>query len=202
MKKIVLAVLMIAAVPAFAGNAYVVGSVGQSSADIDKGRLDGALTLAGVTGLGSSVNKTDTAYKLQVGYQFNQNFAVEGGYVDLGKAKYSASFTGGNLSTEYKASGLNVAAIGILPVTDAFSVFGKLGVMNAKVDASAGGIALGNSASATKISPNWGLGVSYDVNKQFAIRAEFEQFSKVGDASKIGQEADVNLLSAGAVWKF
>lgn len=31
-----------------------------------------------------------------VGYRFNQNFAVEGGYVDLGKASYSANFTGGN----------------------------------------------------------------------------------------------------------
>ena len=35
-----------------------------------------------------SDSESDTAYKLIVGYKFNKNFAVEGGYTNLGKFDY------------------------------------------------------------------------------------------------------------------
>lgn len=207
MKKIALAALIAAAsvTSAFAGEVYVAGSIGQSSFDINKGRIDGLLTSAGAAAVSSSLNKTDTAYKIQVGYQFNQNFAVEGGYIDLGKAKYSASFTGGGANADAKASGLNIAALGILPINQSFAVFGKLGLINAKVESTVSATGPGGSASASVSStdwrPNYGIGVNYNVSKQFSIRAEYEQFSKLGNASRTG-EADVNLLSVGVAYKF
>lgn len=207
MKKLALIAILsaTAAAPAFAGDIYVVGSVGQSSMDIDKGTVDNALTSAGATGVSSSIDKTDTAYKIQLGYRFNQNFAVEGGYVDLGKGKYSAGFTGGNANANVKASGVNIAALGILPLNESFSVFGKLGFINAKVEQTVSATGPGGSASdsvnATKWKTNWGIGATYNVNKQLGIRFEYEQFSKLGDSNKTG-ESDVNLLSAGVVYKF
>ncbi len=205
MKKISLLALIagLVAVPAFAGDAYVLGSIGQSSFDLNKGGLDGVLTTAGLGGISSSLNKTDTGYKAQVGYQFNENFAVEGGYIDFGKFAYSSTFTGGSGNFDYKLTGFNVAAIGILPINDAFSVFGKLGAINAKVDASSSisivGIPVSITGQATKLVPSWGLGATYNLNKQFAVRAEFEQFGKVGDEPSKG---NINLASAGVVFKF
>ncbi len=207
MKKLALIALLAAtaATPVLAGDVYVVGSVGQSSADINKGRLDGLLTNAGATGLSSSVDKNDIAYKAQVGYQFNPYFAVEGGYIDLGKAKYSASATGGTYKQEGNASGFNIAAVGILPINESFSLFGKLGVIDAKVEGSArgtgGAVNLNGSANATKIKPTYGIGATYNVSKQLGIRVEYELFSKLGDSNKTG-EADVSVVSVGIAYKF
>lgn len=206
MKKLALIVLLATATaPTFAGNVYVVGSVGLSTFDIDKNELDNVLTTVGVTGLSSSLDKRDTGYKVQVGYQFNQNFALEGGYVDLGKASYSANYTGGSATANVEASGLNVSALGIMPINESFSVFGKLGVIRAKVEENGiatdtGGSASG-SASSTDWKPNFGIGGTYNINTQLGIRAEYERFNQLGDSDTTG-EADVDLLSAGVVYKF
>lgn len=199
MKKISLLALIagLVAVPAFAGDAYVLGSIGQSSFDLNKGRLDGVVTDQ-LGGISSSLDKADTGYKAQAGYKFNENFAVEGGYIDFGKSTYSFTSAGGSANIQYKLTGINIAAVGILPINDAFSVFGKLGAISAKVDGSASGNASGTSQT-TKLVPGWGIGASYNLNKQFAVRAEFEQFSKVGDEPVKG---NINLASAGVVYKF
>lgn len=208
LKKITLITSIVAATvatPVFAGDVYVVGSIGYSRVDLDKATVDNDLTSAGATNVNSTLDKNDTGYKIQIGYQFNQNFTVEGGYVDLGKAKYSASYTGGNAAADAKASGINIAAIGILPINESFSVFGKLGLINAKVEISASATGPGGSASgtasATKWKPNFGIGGTYNINKQVGIRAEIERFSKLGDSDNTG-ESNVDMLSAGVMYKF
>jgi len=95
--------------------------------------------------------------------------------------------------------------VGILPINESFSLFGKLGVINAKVESSVRATGPGRSASAsvssTKLTPTYGIGATYNVNKQLGIRVEYELFSKLGDANKTG-EADVSVLSAGVAYKF
>lgn len=201
------AVLSLAAVSASAGDWYGVGSIGRSSLpnDNSKGDIDSALVSAGATGLSSSFDDSDTGYKLQLGYQFNQNWAVEGGYVDLGEFKYHASYTGGAANAKAKADGWNIDVVGILPINDQFSVFGKLGFIDAKVkiDASAtgpGGSASG-SADDTCWKGTWGVGATYNFSKTIGIRAEWERFDKLGDKGSTG-ESNVNLLSVGLSFKF
>lgn len=202
-------ILSLAMASAFAGDWYVVGSIGQSTDKTDsKGDIDDALVSAGVTGLSSSFDDKDTGYKLQLGYQLTPNFAIEGGYVDLGKFKYSASFTGpsaGTGSAEAKASGLNIAAVGIAPINDQFSVFGKFGFINAKVEISATATGSGTSASgsesATKMKANFGIGAAYNFDKAWGLRAEWERFNNLGDKNKTG-ESDVDMLSVGVVFNF
>lgn len=206
MKKFVaVALLAAAAVPAVAGEVYVVGSVGRSSIDIDQNDVDSDLVAAGAVGVSSNLDDNDTGYKLQLGYQYNKNFAVEGGYIDLGKAKYSASFAGGSADASVKASGWNISAVGILPINDSFSVFGKVGAIDGKVkiDVSAsgpGGTASG-SESATKWKTLWGAGATYNISKQIGVRFEYEKFNNLGDDDTTGED-DVDLVSAGVVFKF
>ncbi len=134
-KKNVLVLLAAFAIsiPAFAADTggYLVGMVGQTKfKDIDT---------TGVTN--SSVKDTGTGIKLGGGYAFNRNFAVEGAYVDLGKATVSGTFLGVNFSDTRKASGLVVVGVGMLPLGNQFTLLGRAGVINATVkeDASAGG---------------------------------------------------------------
>lgn len=76
----------------------------------------------------------DTGYKLFGGYNFNENWAIETGYADMGRFMYKWRATAGALyqnniyTFDYKASSWFMAAKGALPITGQFKVFGKLGV--------------------------------------------------------------------------
>lgn len=201
----VLLLSLFASGSALAQGMYLYGAIGGTSANLKKSDIDSDLVSAGVTGLASSVDESDVGYKLQLGYMINRNFGVEGGWVDLGKFTYNASFIGGSANGDIKASGFNIAGIGVLPLDNNFSLFGKLGTINAKVKASVsatgpGGAASG-SASDTEWSPNYGLGVMYNLSPKMAIRAEWERFDKLGDKNKTG-EGDVDLWSVGLRFSF
>ena len=209
-KKLLLAALFAAAAQTgFAADQssgmYVLGSIGQSKISIDKASFDSGLTSAGATGLSSTTDEKDTGYKLQLGYQYNQNFAIEGGYINLGKFKYNATYTGGAASAEVKAKGWNIDAVGIAPLNDAFSLLGKIGLIRGKVDATVSATGPGGAASESVSASKWkttvGFGVSYNVSKTIAVRGEFERFLKLGDANTTG-EGDVSLFSVGVVAKF
>lgn len=205
MKTKILASLVAASMMAFAGSAlagdwYAAGSVGSSSVDVSKTDLDGQMVSAGFTGVSSSLDKNDTAYKLQLGYQFNPNFALEGGYVDLGKAKYSVSYTGpvaGSGQAEISAKGWNVNAVGIIPLSNDFSVLGKVGLIDAKVEISGPA----GSVSDTSWKATWGVGGAYNFSKTMAVRLEYDRYSKLGNNNTTG-EGDVDLWSVGLVYKF
>lgn len=210
------------ATPAFAGDFYVYGSAGQSDIGLGKSNLDGflnnGLTNKGVTNLApsSSVSNTDTGYKLGVGYQFNPYVAVEGAYVDLGKATYSYNATGtlggangtANATGDVKVSGVNFSVVGILPVNSDFNLFGKVGMLvgeakaNINGSASAGATSVTYNAGGTKSQSalSYGIGVSYNVTKQISLRAEYEEFDLKGIAATGDPKA--NLFSVGVGYKF
>ena len=194
-KKNVLVLLAAFAIsiPAFAADTggYLVGMVGQTKfKDIDT---------TGVTN--ASVKDTGTGIKLGGGYAFNRNFAVEGAYVDLGKATVSGTFLGVNFSDTRKASGLVVVGVGMLPLGNQFTLLGRAGVINATVkeDASAGGFSA--SDKSTKVKTTFGIGASYRFTTQFAVRADFDTYRKLGDSNTTG-EGTVDMISIGVVYKF
>src|SRR3989304_5933084 len=66
-------------------------SVGQSKAKIDDARITSGLLGRGFARTSISDDDRDTGYKLFGGYKFNKNFALEGGYFDLGKFGFTAT---------------------------------------------------------------------------------------------------------------
>jgi OOP family OmpA-OmpF porin len=194
-----------AASSAMAGDWYAVGSIGQAKVkDFNQSELDAELRGLGVTGLTSSLDDSDTAFKLHAGYQFNRNFALEGGYLNLGKANYSARFTGGTASAELKTDGWSLSAVGILPLNEQFSLFGKLGAAynTVKVNIAATGPG-GNAAVSDKdsdVGAVYGLGASYNLTKQIALRAEYEVYDKIG-GNETGK-SKVDVWSLGIAYKF
>jgi len=66
-----------------------------------------------------------TALEVFAGYEFNRWFALEGGYLNGGDA--TQDFNNGAVRIE--SSGVYATALGSLPITDTFGVYGRVGVI-------------------------------------------------------------------------
>ncbi len=177
---------LVAASQASAQGLYLGGSVGKS--DVDESITSGLIT-------SGSVDGKDTGYKIFGGYQFNQNFGVEVGYVDLGKVTYSG-FSGASPVTNGKVdvSGLSISAVGTLQLNPSFGLFGKIGILDWKLKASdiTGGVPFSDKATGSDVA--FGFGVSYKITRNVSARAEWERF-------KFDSE-NANFLSIGIAYSF
>jgi OOP family OmpA-OmpF porin len=201
------------AVHAQDSNWYAVLSIGQSTYDADKSDFDDAAADAGLGISSSKLDDNDTGYKVQAGYKFNENFAVEGGYVDLGRLTLSADLapeapiTSGHVGADVKAYGFNVEAVGILPLGSGFSVFAKAGAILAITDSDVSAVASGQGVSAsvdddnsdTSFKPTAGVGAAFDLNETLSVRLEYERFFDL----KVDSDGfDADLASIGLVARF
>lgn len=206
--------LLVVGTIAHAEGFYVLGSIGQSHSelkDLSKSDLDDAFGGPAVdAGLdySSKLDHSDTGYKLQLGYQFNENFALEGGYVDLGKTEYKFTISdgvdsaSGNLS--YDTKGWDIDGVLTLPVNAGVSVFGKLGLIRAETKFKAGGVLDDQDLdeSTTKTAPLFGVGVAWNFYRELSARVEWERFFGLGDKDQIGSKIDIDLFSLGLSYQF
>jgi OmpA-OmpF porin, OOP family len=184
---------------------YVYGAIGQLTFDVDKNEIDADVRAITGTQPVSTLDKHDTGFKVGLGFKVHPNFAIEAGWNDLGTATYKATVGSLNLKEDIKASGFSVAALALVPLNRQFTLFGKFGTINAKVEASASATGPGGAAfvseSDTSWAPLYGVGLMFRVNEKFAIRGEYEKFHNLGDPNTTG-EGDVTLLSIGAQFSF
>ena len=197
----------LAAVSSFAQDSgYYYGglSIGQSRAKIDEPRITAALLGAGLSTTGMSRNETDTAYKLFGGYQFTPNFALEGGYFNLGKFGFtSTTVPAGTLNGQIKLQGVNLDLVGTLPLTENWSAIGRVGAQYARARDSFSG-----TGAVTVLNPNpsrnetnykVGAGLQYAFSPSFLVRAEAEHY-RINDA--VGNHGGVNAVSVSLVFPF
>lgn len=152
---------------------YLGGSIGASK--FQNGCLGGT----------TRCESRDTGWRVLAGYQIDRNFAIEGGYHDLGKI----SDTGANASS----SAWELVGIGAVPVVGPLSLYGKFGIFRGEMKA--GGIKEMNT------SATFGGGLQYDFTRQFGARAEWQRYNNLGNASTI-VETNVDTVSLGLVYKF
>ena len=179
-------------------------NIGQSRAKIDDARITSGLLGSGFSTASISDDNRDTGYKLYGGYQLNKNFAVEGGYFDLGRFGFTATTVpAGTLNGSIRLKGLNLDAVGILPITEKFSAFGRAGVNYAEAKDSfsgTGAVSVSNpNPSKRETNYKFGVGIQYDVNESLGMRAEAERY-RINDA--VGNRGDIDLLSVGLVYRF
>lgn len=160
---------------------------------------------AAAGGFVGSCDDKDTGWKIFGGYEFNRNFGVELGYVDLGKVNASGSVGGVAVNADAKTKGWEVVGIGTIPLHDQFGVYGKLGFFRWDVDVSATAAIppafASTSAGATGTDITYGLGAKFDFSKSVSARAEWQRYDNIGDSATTGK-AKVNLYSAGIVARF
>lgn len=183
---------------------YIGANAGQSTARIDNPRITSGLLGSGFTSVIISDSSRDTGYKIFGGYQLNQNVAIEGGYFDLGQFKFDATTVPlGTLNGNIKLRGINIDLVGSLPITQKFSVFGRIGANYAEARDTFTGtgavVVLTPNPSAFDTQPKLGLGVQYALSEALAVRAEVERY-RINDA--IGNRGDIDLVSVGLVYRW
>lgn len=173
-----LASAMAFAAPAFAQDMgfYAGLSFGQSSLDLD---------CSGVP----QCDDSDSAWRILGGYRFNRNFAAELGYINFGEFTFG---DGGANSVSVEATGFELVAVGMWPLSNEFSVYGKVGLFRWDTDATGTGVFAG-SASDSGTDVTFGAGVQYDFTKQFGVRGEWQRYSA---------DDDVDVFSVGVVFRF
>lgn len=144
----------------------------------------------------SGVDDSDTGFKIFGGYAFNKNLAVELGYFDLGEA--SGSFSDpfiGDASFDVGVSGLNASVVGRVPVSETFSLFGKLGFASYDLDGHVTIFGLGSASdSQSETDLTYGIGAALSLGPQWEVRAEYEAIDV--------DNGDANMLSVGAMYRF
>jgi OmpA-OmpF porin, OOP family len=194
---------------------YVVGFGGESSAsgaseNLATERLVAIFEANGVDVLDATatVDDSDTGFGLAGGYQLNDHFAFEFAYVDLGSVSYdlSARVSDGtneadaDVQLESSADGPVVSALGILPIGERFSVFGRVGfsLMNAKGTAriTINDVTQRPNQSSQKSDLMYGVGAEFDLSKHFAIRLAWDRYMDVGTEDVTG-DIDADLFTLG-----
>ena len=173
MKTIVKTFVSVAALAAFAAHAeglYIGGSLGSTKY---RGAEIGGL----------STDTSNNGGKVYGGYAVTPNIGVELGYADLGKFTSAAG--------DVKGHGLYLDAVGTVPVSESFSVLGRLGAFNGKLTDTVNGNRSGTNLKA-------GLGVQWDFNKRTGVRAEWERYKFKG----VTENPSADMYSLGLNYKF
>jgi len=175
------------------------------------GMRESAVPATGASLSALSRVESDTAYKLYGGYQFNRNLTLEGGYADFGKfdaRREIALPMFGTLSGDLRASGFYVGALGVVPLPNRFSLFGKLGTSytSGTASVSTGGVMLplltpaDLSSKRTEWNAKYGLGASYEMSNKMGLRFEYERINSFGDG-RLG-EGNVGVWSLGLTKRY
>ena len=184
-KHILAALALAASATAQAADWYVGGAIGRADYKVD------------FTGATAS-DKTDTGYKLFAGARLSPNLAIEGGYADLGKATGRDATTSASL----QLTAVYLDAVGILPLSPQWDVYGRLGLTssNLKISGTVGGFA--GSDSDRSVQPHFGLGGQYNLSKTVSVRAEWERFRGKFDKNGFSDSGNQDLLSVGVTIGF
>ena len=139
------------------------------------------------------VDDNPGALGLGFGYHFNPNFALEANYIDLGDAaahvhEFSPAFA--NLTEHLDASGVSVDAIGLIPLSERVSLFGKLGAFNYHLDDSVDADFFTGPQPPDANGTTWDLGAGVEIHfaRSLGMRAGFTSYRHVGDANTTGKQ--------------
>lgn len=161
---------------------YIGVGIGQSSLDVSDPGAD-------------SIDDTDTSFKIFGGAEINPNFAAEFGYIKFGE--FSAHYPLFDETDTAEGGAIFATAIGQANITEQVGLFGKLGFaywnLDFKADATYLGTPVYASGDGNGIDLLYGIGINFKATDQISIRAEWEQYSGVGDG------VDVTISGIGSV---
>lgn len=144
---------------------------------------------------------TDASWSLFAGYLFNRHFAIEGGYSDFGTVTTGATLVGVPVSNQLETTVVELTGVGLLPITERFSLYGKAGVYRYDTDARTTGAFVGTSSD-KGYGFTAGAGLQYAFSNNFAARLEWQSYSDVGTGVPGLEKDDVTVWRLGARYKF
>lgn len=164
-----------------------------------------------------STENDGESYGFLAGFRLTQHFAFEGGYLYLGEQSYREAASGfffpgdedpiaedWSLSLGTRTTGFTVSALAILPISYAWEVYARAGVLigsnTLSLFASNGELLIPDSFNESSTDLLAGAGISMSLAEVYAIRAEFQRIFDAGD--ELFGEADVDLISIGVTVSF
>jgi len=200
--------------------AYAVGSIGMTSYTSDQAGtedflLDFMTQGSPAQNLQASTDDSDFGYQAQFGYRFHRFFAAEIGLLKFGDLTTKGSgdidydetgnFEQVDATFKYHPNGLLMSAIGIVPLGTRFEVFGRLGYLFSNVEReivikTPTETLLNGSFRDDTTEVLYGLGLVFNINEAYSLRAEYQFADEVGSDS-VGVE-DFNFLSLGFQMRF
>jgi OmpA-OmpF porin, OOP family len=183
---------------------YVGISAGESKSKFNNSTTAQSLVGAGVTAGALTEDERGNAYKAFIGVPLSPNWAVEAGYFDLGRFGFDAATSpAGTVTGTTRIQGLNLDLVGTLPITERWSLLGRVGAAYAETKGSVSGTGASGvsalSSSKRDTHYKYGFGTEYAFTPALTMRLEGERYH-VNDA--IGQRANVDLISVGLVYRF
>ncbi len=138
-------------------------------------------------------NDRTTAWKILGGYGITQYVGVEGGYIELGRAR--ANIAG--FSFESKPRTFFAAITGALPVNTQFALTGKAGVAISRTRISDGA---GFSTTERYTNSLLGIGATYKFTDKLSLVGEYEDLGKI--VKQPGYNLKANVTSIGLRYQF
>jgi OOP family OmpA-OmpF porin len=183
---------------------YVGGSYGETRADTINAQIVNALIGNGYTAQSMNDDENDRGYKFFGGYQFNDSFALEGGYFELGKFRYQAEMDRlAVVRGDSLTKGANFDLVGIKPLTENLSVFARVGAVYAESRSrrwdTGAFINQYDHSEEDDLSYKFGVGAQYDFSDALGIRLEAERY-RIDDLG--GSKSSIDMISLGLVYHF
>jgi opacity protein-like surface antigen len=208
---------LIAAMALVAGSAvaadsgfYAGAGIGYGKINVNANKIDNSIQNsfdsigAPIDVVKSSVSQGSSPYSLTVGYKWMKYFATEISYIDLGNANYRSTIESGLLveppftgtvKGQWDAKGWPVSVLGIWPIDDSWSVFGRVGLfmgdvkLTAKaVDATTGELICGPGGDCarghTKDNSTQfigGVGTDFNFMDTWTARLEWQAMPSLGN---------------------
>lgn len=159
----------------------------------------------------NDISRSGLAGRVAIGYQFNQNFAVEAGYFRAAQKK--ATFvvltpywhpnvvSVGNVT--YDQNAVDLLVKGIYPVSTNLNLYGKLGVAyltttgNFSSNDPQLAVSMPNIAK-RKLAPEAAIGVSYDITPNVSLDTSWTHIHTIGR----NQPGSINFIAVGLGYNF
>jgi OOP family OmpA-OmpF porin len=191
--------------PDWADSAWYIGAGGgRGRANVDELRIAAALRNGGPFDARVNTSERANAYKIFIGKQLNHNFAIEGGYQNLGKYGFNSTVTpGGGLFDGYATfRAANLDLLAQLPMSERASIYARLGAQYLRSEVIFGGNRLnavtGPKRSESSFNPHLGIGLEYKLTEALAVRGELER-ARVTDP--ISNRGHIDNMTLALVYK-
>lgn len=186
---------------------YAGGTIGRSESSLETGTRNDQLFELGFNGASTRVDDKDSAFRVYGGYRFHRHFAAEVGYVDLGRFELRSNvLPTGTFDSSMRSRGVDLSVLGLLPIGDRFTLFGRVGVLGARTRSSfssSGSVRINEGSgndSERSSGALYGVGVMASITPNFDVRVEFTEHRKLGD--DLSGEFEVQTLAAGVQYRF
>lgn len=192
MKNAVITLLTVAACALSSGamaQVYVSGAAGAGKVNLDCSGFD-------------TCDHSSLAFRVIAGYTFMPGLSAELGYMQFGKstATLAASSDVPEIRFSYKPEALTLGVAYRMPVSENWSLTGRLGAANMRTKVSIAAIGNGSvSDSSTETTVYYGIGTDYALSKdtQLELGLDFARARYQNKDANADVKADVQALTFG-----